>query len=174
MVWPPLETRIERAALVTARVHRVAASSPAAFPALPLLGRYFLTLIGEDHDPLSTARSIRIQEGLHAPRARRHADSTGQPTPRGFTVKKTKHDIILTCKKDGYQEATYFNKSGAAGATFGNIILGGGIGWAIASASGSDNKYESPMNIALVRLSGYGTYAAITDPAGDADERAGM
>jgi hypothetical protein len=52
--------------------------------------------------------------------------------------------------KSGYQMATYYNHSGAAGATFGNIILGGGIGWAIDSATGSDNKYESPVNITLV------------------------
>lgn len=71
-------------------------------------------------------------------------------TPGGVTIKKTKHDITLKCHKDGYQEATYLNHSGAAGATFGNIILGGGIGWAIDSASGADNKYDGVVNITLV------------------------
>jgi hypothetical protein len=71
-------------------------------------------------------------------------------TPGGATIKKTKHDITLRCTKDGYQEATYLNHSGAAGATFGNIILGGGIGWAIDSASGADNKYDGVVNISLV------------------------
>ncbi|MBA2587783.1 MAG: hypothetical protein H0U98_04065 [Alphaproteobacteria bacterium] len=71
-------------------------------------------------------------------------------TPGGATIKKTKHDITLKCQKDGYQEATYLNHSGAAGATFGNIILGGGIGWAIDSASGADNKYDGVVNITLV------------------------
>jgi hypothetical protein len=71
------------------------------------------------------------------------------PTPGGVTVKKTKHDITVVCNKKGYEETTYFNKSGAAGATVGNIILGGGIGWAIDSASGADNKYETPMNITM-------------------------
>lgn len=42
------------------------------------------------------------------------------------------------------------NPAIAAGATFGNIVLGGGIGWAIDSASGADNKYTSPVNITLV------------------------
>ena len=73
-----------------------------------------------------------------------------QQTPGGATIKKTKHDITIRCSKDGYQEATYLNHSGAAGATFGNIVLGGGIGWAVDSASGADNKYESPVNISLV------------------------
>jgi hypothetical protein len=71
-------------------------------------------------------------------------------TPGGVTIKKTKHDITLKCHKDGYQEASYLNHSGAAGATFGNIILGGGIGWAIDSAPGADNKYDGVVNITLI------------------------
>ncbi|MDP9195655.1 MAG: hypothetical protein M3O22_02630 [Pseudomonadota bacterium] len=73
------------------------------------------------------------------------------PTPGAIMVEKTKHDITVTCKKSGYQTATYINKSDVAGATVGNVILGGGIGWAIDSATGSDNKYETPMNITLAR-----------------------
>lgn len=71
-------------------------------------------------------------------------------TPNSIVVQKTKHNINVVCSKEGYEDATYFNKSDAAGATFGNIILGGGIGWAIDSASGADNKYTSPMNITLL------------------------
>jgi hypothetical protein len=72
------------------------------------------------------------------------------PTPGTATIKKTKCDITVACKKPGYQDATFLNHSGAAGATFGNIVLGGGIGWAIDSASGADNKYDSPVNLTLV------------------------
>ena len=71
-------------------------------------------------------------------------------TPGAVTIKKTKHDITLKCTKTGYQEGTYLNHSGAAGATFGNIVLGGGIGWAIDSASGADNKYDGVVNVTLV------------------------
>ena len=71
------------------------------------------------------------------------------PTPGAATVKKTKHDIRIECVLAGYRKATYHNKSGAAAATFGNIVLGGGIGWAVDSASGADNKYTSPVNITL-------------------------
>ena len=71
-------------------------------------------------------------------------------TPGGATIRKTKHDITLRCTKDGYQEATYLNHSGAEGATFGNMVLGGGIGWAVDSASGADNHYDGIVNISLV------------------------
>jgi hypothetical protein len=70
-------------------------------------------------------------------------------TPGGATIKKTKYDITVRCSKAGYQEATYLNHSGAAGATFGNIVAGGGIGWAIDSASGADNKYDGVVNLTL-------------------------
>lgn len=72
------------------------------------------------------------------------------PTPTAVTIKKTKDDITVLCVKDGYQEATYLNHSGTADATFGNLVLGGGIGWAIDSASGADNHYEPAVNITLV------------------------
>ncbi len=77
--------------------------------------------------------------------------ATVTDTPSGVNVDKTKYDIEIKCNKPGYQQATYLNHSGAAGATFGNIILGGGIGWAIDSASGADNKYDSPVNITLAK-----------------------
>ena len=63
-------------------------------------------------------------------------------TPGGLTVKKTKYDINLLCHKDGYQDATAFLNSDVAGATAGNIILGGGIGWAIDSASGAASQNQ--------------------------------
>jgi hypothetical protein len=72
------------------------------------------------------------------------------PTPGAATIQKTKDDITVSCEKEGFEKASYLNHSGAAGATFANIILGGGIGWAIDSASGADNKYDSPVNITLV------------------------
>lgn len=74
-----------------------------------------------------------------------------EATPGAATVQKDKHDITIECVKKGYKKASYFNKSGIAGGTFGNILLGGGIGWAIDSASGADNKYTGEVDIALVK-----------------------
>jgi len=65
-------------------------------------------------------------------------------------VDKTKYNIEIRCNKRGYQQDTYLNHSGI-GATIGHIILGGGISWSIDSASGADNKYDSPVNITLAK-----------------------
>jgi hypothetical protein len=72
------------------------------------------------------------------------------PTPGAAKIEKTKDDITIVCDKDGFETATYLDHSGSDAATVGNIILGGGIGWAIDSASGADNKYDSPVDITLV------------------------
>lgn len=71
------------------------------------------------------------------------------PTPNSIVIEKTKHDIIIKCDKPGYEQATFFNKSDVDGWVFGNIVLGGLIGWGIDSATGADNKYESPVNLSL-------------------------
>lgn len=71
------------------------------------------------------------------------------PTPGTVKIEKTKYDILVTCNKKGYETATYSGHSGNEGAVLGNIIAGGGIGWAVDSATGSDNHYESPINIML-------------------------
>lgn len=73
-------------------------------------------------------------------------------TPSAVTIQKTKHDITIVCSKPGYEDATFINKSGIAGATFANILGGvvtGGIAWAVDSGSGADNKYESQVNMSL-------------------------
>lgn len=101
-------------------------------------------------------RNQSITVNTNPPRADCMLNRQGTPigeiaeTPGSVLIEKTKYDIIIVCNKKGYQEATYMNHSGAAGATFGNIILGGGIGWAVDSATGSDNKYDTPVNITLV------------------------
>lgn len=70
-------------------------------------------------------------------------------TPGALVVQKTKHDITVSCVKDGYAETSANIKSDYAAATFGNIIIGGGIGWAIDASSGAHNKYEASTMVAL-------------------------
>lgn len=70
-------------------------------------------------------------------------------TPGSVRIDKTKHDITVICSKDGYEDARYHNKSDVAAMTAGNIILGGGVGWIIDSASGADNKYDASVFLTL-------------------------
>jgi hypothetical protein len=76
--------------------------------------------------------------------------ATLDKTPGSVKVDKTKNDIMLTCTKKGYQEASANLESGYGAGTFGNIILGGVIGWGIDSATGADNKYPSTATVNLV------------------------
>jgi hypothetical protein len=76
--------------------------------------------------------------------------ATLDTTPGVVKVDKTKNDILLTCRLAGYQDASVNLESGYGAGTFGNIILGGGIGWAIDSATGADNKYPSTANVQFV------------------------
>ena len=71
-------------------------------------------------------------------------------TPGNVTIDKTKNDITLVCRKDGYQEASYVNHSGIDGATYGNIVLGGAVGWGVDSSIGADNRYDSVVNLSMV------------------------
>lgn len=74
---------------------------------------------------------------------------TVSPTPGAYLVKKNKYDITIMCAKQGYDLATYRNHSGMTGTSFGNIILGGGVGAIVDSASGADNHYTPDVNITL-------------------------
>jgi hypothetical protein len=70
-------------------------------------------------------------------------------TPAAVTLTKTKEDILVTCDKPGYQQATLVNKARLAGAVAGNV-LNGGLGWGVDSATGADNKYDRTVALTLV------------------------
>jgi hypothetical protein len=74
-------------------------------------------------------------------------------TPGELLVEKTKDDILITCDKDGYETAAQNDHSGADATTAANILLltTFGIGWAIDSATGADNKYDSPVSISMTQ-----------------------
>lgn len=66
-------------------------------------------------------------------------------TPAATTVTKGNGPLNVTCKKSGYITATTSVDEDLAGATFGNIILGGGIGIFVDAASGAAQKYPDKI-----------------------------
>jgi len=66
-------------------------------------------------------------------------------TPAAVTVLKGNGPMNITCKKSGYQTATVSADDEFAGATLGNIILGGGIGVFVDAASGAAQKYPDKI-----------------------------
>ena len=76
-------------------------------------------------------------------------------TPSAALIKKTKHDIMIRCNRPGFEEAVFLDHSGlASGSVAGNVaadlLLTGGLSSIIDSASGADNKYDSPVNITMI------------------------
>lgn len=70
-------------------------------------------------------------------------------TPDTIEIDKTKHDLSIKCELSGYFPETVSIDSEIQGSTWGNIILSGGIGWAIDSARGADNKYADTVMFRL-------------------------
>jgi len=109
-----------------------------------------------------TAQQIKVAStptGADCVLLRKAEDISGEqqigqvsPTPGEVTVEKTKYDITVKCNKPGYLEGIAYLNSGNEGSTLGNIILGGGIGWAVDSARGADNKYEEFVNVPLAAV----------------------
>jgi len=70
-------------------------------------------------------------------------------TPGVINIEKTKNDMNVWCKKDGFAESHGNAQSGNDGMTLGNIVIGGLVGWGVDSALGSDNKYPEQVMINL-------------------------
>lgn len=84
-------------------------------------------------------------------------------TPSTVTVDKSKHDIEMKCSLAGYEPASQYLDSGIATGTFGNLILGGAIGWGIDSATGADNRYPDSVNMVMVPLKDVSTNISNTE-----------
>jgi hypothetical protein len=92
-----------------------------------------------------------------------------ESTPAKLTVRKSKYDLTITCKKEGYQDAAYLNHSGVSAAIAANvavdILLTAGISSIVDSANGADNKYDSVVNITMTPLTTTAAAAAAPVPA---------
>jgi hypothetical protein len=70
-------------------------------------------------------------------------------TPGSLRLGKSRHDLNVTCTKDGYQAATTTASSRFTGATFGNVLVGGLVGVAVDAASGANNRYPADVRLDL-------------------------
>ena len=68
-------------------------------------------------------------------------------TPGVASVRKGDGPMSIVCKKDGYKPAVLSVDETLVGATFGNILIGGGIGILVDAASGAAQQY--PDNVIL-------------------------
>jgi hypothetical protein len=60
--------------------------------------------------------------------------------------------LSVTCSKDGYQTATIAQSPSFAGTTFGNILIGGGVGAIADAASGANYYYPNQVVLALANV----------------------
>lgn len=68
-------------------------------------------------------------------------------TPSSVTVSKGNGPMQITCNKAGYATTSVSVEEGFAGATLGNVILGGGIGIFVDAASGAAQRYPDKIVI---------------------------
>ncbi|MEQ1866793.1 MAG: hypothetical protein ABL996_19320 [Micropepsaceae bacterium] len=85
-------------------------------------------------------------------------------TPGSVTVERSKNDIQITCKKDGYQEAYATIPSNFEGWTVGNLIFGGIIGVGVDAATGAMNDYPNAFQVPMTPLTSVNA-APIAPPA---------
>jgi hypothetical protein len=75
--------------------------------------------------------------------------ATVDPTPGAAKVSKSSREIGISCRKNGFVEATASLQSSLEGWTIGNIVLGGLIGIVIDLGTGAINKYETELFVKL-------------------------
>lgn len=82
------------------------------------------------------------------------ADSKGNRsfiprTPGTTYITRGDAPLTIRCSKPGYKPTTLIVEEGIAGATMGNVILGGGIGFILDAASGAGQRYPDKVVIWL-------------------------
>lgn len=81
-------------------------------------------------------------------------------TPGSIRVDKSKNDLTVTCSKSGYQTTSVSYSPKFNGTTFGNIILGGGIGAVVDASTGANYDYPSQVTMDLPAETPTATQAA--------------
>lgn len=72
-------------------------------------------------------------------------------TPGSVMVQKAYGDLSVSCKKEDTHVGASVFKSSAEGATWGNIIAGGIIGYAVDAGTGAGFSYAPTLNIEMIK-----------------------
>ena len=70
-------------------------------------------------------------------------------TPGTTHMPRGNAPMTIRCTKPGYKTANFVVEEGVAGATMGNVILGGGIGFIFDATSGAAQRYPDKVVIWL-------------------------
>lgn len=70
-------------------------------------------------------------------------------TPQSVNIRKSFGDLTVSCRKD-QASGTKTVKSSAEGSTFGNILLGGGIGALVDAGTGNGYSYPDAFTVDLI------------------------
>lgn len=70
-------------------------------------------------------------------------------SPGTISISRANDDLIVTCRKEGYENGRAGVVSNIKGSMFGNILLGGGIGAIIDHNNGSAYEYPSFVQIVM-------------------------
>jgi hypothetical protein len=73
-------------------------------------------------------------------------------TPGPLNLDKSKDDISVICKKEGYKDGGGVITSNFEGMTWGNIVFGGVIGVGVDAASGAMNKYPPTISVQMEKI----------------------
>jgi hypothetical protein len=77
-------------------------------------------------------------------------------TPGSVTIQKAYGDLSLTCRKDPTHVGSNTFKSSHEGSVWGNVLVGGLIGYAVDSSSGAGFSYPQTMNVDMVTQHAHG------------------
>lgn len=70
-------------------------------------------------------------------------------TPGTTYITRGNAPLTVRCSKEGFKTTTFVVDEGIAGATMGNVILGGGVGFILDAASGAGQRYPDEIVIWL-------------------------
>jgi len=70
-------------------------------------------------------------------------------SPSFVTVSRSSEDLIVECKKVGFQDGSLKGISRAAGSMWGNIVFGGGVGALVDHSRGAGYNYPDILPVVM-------------------------